>query len=360
MMSPFILAMLACSGDSKETGSSAPATVVDGVDSGTVDSVETTGRTESVGAIVDAARAFLAALDEPQRASVQFGLEHPERADWSNLPHAVHERRGVSFGELDAATVGLGWKLIRACLSAEGDQRARSIMRMEDLLWNDGDENADPGNYFFSFFDDPGTEAMWGWQLDGHHLALNFTVSEGRLSMAPSLWGTTPKSWPTGPFAGLAPMSEEEDRAFAWMASLSVEQRAMAQLDAGANPNLMAGPSSAPDAWPEPAGLSSTELTEAQRAALVDWIAVYVNNLADGHASDRMAEIEATLDDVSVAWMGGTVPGSMMYYRIQGSRVLIEFDHTVTADHIHAVYRDPLNDYGVNWLGKHRMEHHSH
>ena len=47
-----------------------------------------------------------------------------------------------------------------------------------------------------------------------------------------------------------------------------------------------------------------------------------------------------------------------MYYRIHGSRVLIEFDHTGTADHVHAVLRDPANDYGVNWLSKHRKEHH--
>ena len=141
MMGPYILAMLACSGGAKETGNAAPSTAVDGVDTGVGEGGETPGRMDSVNAIVDAARAFLGALDESQRASLQFGLEHPERTDWSNLPHAVHERRGVSFGELDADTVGLGWNLIRACLSAEGDQRARSIMRMEDLLWNDGDEN---------------------------------------------------------------------------------------------------------------------------------------------------------------------------------------------------------------------------
>jgi len=349
---------------SADSGGSAP---VDSGDPGTTDSGMTTlwpgsdvsDRQLMVDAMVLAAQAFLAGLDDYQRGQVQYSMGDSERSDWSNLPHAVHVREGVSFGELNEERMTLGWELIRTSLSTAGFARAQDIVQMEKLLWEDGDMNAFPGNYFFTFFDEPSTGSPWGWQLDGHHLAVNFTVVGSEVTIAPSLWGTTPKTWPSGEHAGLTPMAQEEDRAFEWIGSLTAEQLAQAQLSADADPDLMAGPTSVQEDWPEPRGIAVTDLDADQRAALLDWIAIYVGNLSEPQSAERMSEIEANLSDVSVAWMGGTEPGSMMYYRIQGSHVLIEFDHTRTDDHVHAVYRDPSNEYGVNWLGKHLAEHHS-
>ena len=319
---------------------------------------ELADRQAMVDEVVAAAQEFLAGLDDYQRGQAQYAFDHPERAEWSNLPHAVHIREGVSFGELNEERMALGWELIRTSLSAAGLARTQEIVQMEKLLWEDGDMNAFPGNYFFTFFDEPSTDTPWGWQLDGHHLALNFTVVGSEVTMSPSLWGTTPKIWPSGEHAGLSPMAAEEDLAFAWIASLNEDQLALAHLSPSADPDLMAGPTSTPDEWPDPMGVPVTALDATQREALLDWIAVYVGNLSESQAAERMAEIEENLGDASVAWMGGTNPGSMMYYRIQGSKVLIEFDHTRSADHIHAVYRDPSNDYGVDWLSKHLSEHH--
>jgi hypothetical protein len=316
-------------------------------------------RQAMVDSMVAAAQNFLASLDDSQRGQVQYGLDDAERSDWSNLPHAVYIRQGVSFGELNEERMALGWELIRVSLSAAGLQRAQDIVQMESLLWDDGDVNAFPGNFFFTFFDTPSSDAPWGWQLDGHHLALNFTVVGSEVTMTPSLWGTSPKTWLSGDYAGLTPMADEENKAFEWMANLNGEQLSLAQLSAEADPALMAGPTAPQEAWPEPQGIPVSALDTEQRAALLDWIAVYVGNLAEPQFFERMAEIEEHLDDVSVAWMGSTEPGSMMYYRIQGSRMLIEFDHTRSADHIHAVYRDPVNDYGGDWLRKHLHDHHA-
>ena len=316
-------------------------------------------RQAKVDAMVTAAEAFLEGLSEPQRNQLKYSFDHPERSDWSNLPHAVYARRGVSLGALSEENKALGWDLIRVSLSAAGLQRTKDIVQIEKLLWEAGDMNAFPGNYFFTFFDEPSSETRWGWQLDGHHLALNFTVVGPEVTIAPSLWGTSPTTWPTGEYAGLSPMADEENVAFEWIAGLTEDQMAIAQLNADGNPDLMAGPNSIQTEWPEPRGIPTTELSAGQRDALLDWIAIYVGNLSESQAAERMAEIEAHLDDTSVAWIGGTRPGEMMYYRIQGSHVLIEFDHTRTADHIHAVYRDPTNEYGVDWLSKHLAEHHS-
>ena len=161
-------------------------------------------RLESVETMAGAAQAFLGSLAAPLRTRIQFSLEHEERSDWSNLPHALHVREGVSFGELNEEQMDLGWALIRLSLSAAGLQRSREIVQLEQLLWEDGDMNAFPGNYFFTFFDEPLVDSPWGWQLDGHHLALNFSVVGSEVTMAPSLWGTSPKVWPTGEHEGLA------------------------------------------------------------------------------------------------------------------------------------------------------------
>ena len=336
----------------------------EGSDSGTTDPPSWPGsdvadRQAMVDTMVAAAQAFLDSLDDYQRGQVQYSLDDAERTDWSNLPHAVYHREGVSFGELNEDRMALGWELIRVSLSAAGLQRTQDIVQMEKLLWEDGDMNAFPGAYFFTVFDEPSSETPWGWQLDGHHLALNFSVVGPEVTITPSLWGTTPMTWPSGEHAGLSPMAAEEDVAFEWISSLNEDQLTLAQLSADADPDLMAGPTSIQADWPEPAGVPVTDLDGDQRKALLDWIAIYVGNLAEPQSAERMAEIEANLGDTSVAWMGGTTPGSMIYYRIQGSHLLIEFDHTRTADHAHAVYRDPTNDYGVNWLSKHLIEHHS-
>jgi len=46
--------------------------------------------------------------------------------------------------------------------------------------------------------------------------------------------------------------------------------------------------------------------------------------------------------------------GAAFYYRIHGPRILIEFDNTQnSANHIHALWRDPANDFGRNDLHRH-------
>ena len=314
---------------------------------------ERSDREDQASAMASAAAAFLASLDDYQRLQAQYELDHEERTDWSNLPHAVYARRGVSFSELNESRTALAWGLIEASLSAAGVSRAQAIIELEGLLWDAGDINANPGKYFFTFFGTPSLDDPWGWQLDGHHLALNFTVSGSEVTIAPSFWGAAPKTWVGEESPGLTPLADEEDLAFAWMGSLTSEQRMRAQLGEGLDPDLMAGAGTSPSDWPLVDGLPVSEMDAAQRRAVLDWIALFVGNLSGPQAAQRMHEVEASIDDVSVAWMGGTSVGDMMYYRIQGSRVLIEFDHSHAADHVHVVYRDPQNDYGGDWLRKH-------
>jgi len=89
-----------------------------------------------------------------------------------------------------------------------------------------------------------------------------------------------------------------------------------------------------------------------------------------------MSDVERHLDDTYFAWIGGTEPDSVFYYRIHSPVVLIELDHQRPAnlrhlakdpsqpnlEHIHTVVRTPNgNDYGKDLLRQHYEKHpHAH
>ena len=112
-------------------------------------------------------------------------------------------------------------------------------------------------------------------------------------------------------------------------------------------------------------GLRATGLEPAQKAKLLDLIALYVGNMDDGHAEVKMSEVRAHLDETYFAWRGEIGAEAVFYYRIQSPVLLIEFDHqgpialegprsVPTRRHIHTVVRTPNgNDYGKDLLRRH-------
>jgi hypothetical protein len=113
-------------------------------------------------------------------------------------------------------------------------------------------------------------------------------------------------------------------------------------------------------------------MTADQRQALLELVNLYVGNMREGHARVRMDEVRQHLDRTSFAWIGGTDPTSVFYYRIHSPVVLIEFDHqrpanlrhlaaepdTPNREHIHVVVRTPNgNDYGKDLLRQHYAAH---
>ena len=84
------------------------------------------------------------------------------------------------------------------------------------------------------------------------------------------------------------------------------------------------------------------------------------------------ARSSSTSTQTSFAWIGGTEPASVFYYRIHSPVILIEFDHQTPAnlrqlaanpnvpnrEHIHVVVRTPNgNDYGKDLLRQHYAQH---
>jgi hypothetical protein len=106
----------------------------------------------------------------------------------------------------------------------------------------------------------------------------------------------------------------------------------------------------------EPKGIPASALTEAQREILRRLVLSYADRVPEEVADDerRFYLDPANLDAVHFAWAGGSERGQRHYYRVQGPRVLIEYDNTQRAgNHCHAVWRDPVADFGLDVLYEH-------
>jgi hypothetical protein len=65
--------------------------------------------------------------------------------------------------------------------------KATTIMSLEEILRVQEHGTGpirDPELYFVSVFGAPDDQGEWGWRVEGHHLALNFTLRAGRVVSA--------------------------------------------------------------------------------------------------------------------------------------------------------------------------------
>ena len=110
-----------------------------------------------------------------------------------------------------------------------------------------------------------------------------------------------------------------------------------------------------------PKGVRGADLRSAQRDLLRQLLDVYVRRVPDELADHESAKYgsDAGVDVLSFAWAGGLEPGQPHYYRIQGSRLLAEYDNTQRGvNHVHTVWRDLDDDFGVDVLSDHYARTH--
>jgi hypothetical protein len=109
-----------------------------------------------------------------------------------------------------------------------------------------------------------------------------------------------------------------------------------------------------------PAGLPRQLMRHAQREALHALLDAYLDRLPEKTAEiERTKVLGAAADELHFAWAGSTEPHRPHYYRMQGPRLLVEYDNTQRdANHVHTVWRDPVADFGVDVLADHYA--HSH
>jgi hypothetical protein len=109
----------------------------------------------------------------------------------------------------------------------------------------------------------------------------------------------------------------------------------------------------------DPKGLPASEMKPAQQDALRQLVNVYLSRTAGELAFDHIERAASDIAALHFAWAGGDDPMTAHYYRIQGPRLLIEYDSPFDdGSHIHAVWRDPEGDFGADLLTAHYAEAH--
>lgn len=320
-----------------------------------------------------AALAFLAALTPDQRAKSTFPVDDDEWRKWMNQHFYV--RRGVGFNKMSEAQRAAAFALLRAALSARGLQLTRDIMRLNHTLAELNDNNFDEYGewlYWITVMGEPSATDPWGWQLDGHHLIVNYFVLGDQVVMTPSFFGSEPVIAHSGKYEGTYVLQEEQRMGLALIRALDERQRSKAVIEVSKTGNNNLAEAFKDNLVLDYAGIPASEMSPAQQERLLALIERYVGNMREGHARVKMDEVRRHLDDTWFAWIGGTEEKSVFYYRIHSPVILIEFDHQLPVglrhlssdprvpdrEHIHTVIRTPNgNDYGKDLLRQHYERH---
>ena len=320
-----------------------------------------------------AATAFLAALTPEQKGRTLFPVDDVEWRKWMNVHR--YARQGVSFQEMSEAQRAAAFGLLRASLSAKGLKLSQDIMKLNHTLGELNNDNfTEYGEwlYWITVMGEPSADKPWGWQIDGHHLIVNYFVLRDQVVMSPVFVGSEPVVARAGKYRGVSILQEEQARGLAMLRSLDEAQRKKAVLEVNKTGNNNLAEAFKDNLVLDYAGVKAAELNARQRTELEGLIELFVTYQQEGHARVRMDEVRAHLDRTHFAWIGGSTDDSVFYFRIHSPVLLIEFDHQRPAntrhlaknpqqpirDHIHVVVRTPNgNDYGKDLLRQHYEQH---
>ena len=325
----------------------------------------------STGPVVQAARRFIEALTPEQRRATTFAVDDSEWRRWNNVHRA--QRAGVGFKDMTEEQRTQAFNLLAAALSAKGLEKTRNIMRLNQTIAEMTKRFDEYGEwlYHLTVMGEPHAAEPWGWQLEGHHLIVNYFVLGDQVVMSPTFMGSEPVIAEAGAYAGTRVLQDEQGKGLALMQALAPEQQQKAIIENGPKTANRSQAQAFRDNLQLPyAGIRAAELNAKQRALLVDLVAEYVGNMPEGHAKVRMAEVRAHLDATYFGWIGEFAPDSVFYYRIHSPVILVEFDHQTPValpgpkvpnrQHVHSVVRTPNgNDYGKDLLRQH-YERHKH
>ena len=328
----------------------------------------------STAQIKEAADGFLATLSTADLSRAHFAITDPEWRDWSNVDVGIFPRRGISLEEMTEVQKESAWNLLAVALSAEGLEQTQNIMKTEQTLFEINGEPIRYGTekYYITMMGIPSSENPWGFQLDGHHLVINYFVLGDQVVMTPAFWGGEPVYADAGMYLGNHILQEEQNTGLTLMQSLDSEQKQRATISASKVRNSQVAAANQDNLVLNYEGIKGSDLTSQQRLYLLNVIRSFVGALRDPHAEITMEEVGQYLDDTYFAWVGESEDDSVFYYRIHSPVILIEFDHqgpvgtlhknpagVPTRDHIHTVVRTPNgNDYGKDLLAQHLAREH--
>lgn len=322
--------------------------------------------------LISAADTFIATLTDAQKQDTLYPIDNLEWRRWANM--SIYKRHGVSFDDMSDAQKTAAWDLLDSALSNKGVTLARDIMHLNETLGELTSNNFvefGEGKYWLTFMGTPSASEPWGWQLDGHHLIINFFVQGDQIVMTPAFWGSEPAVATGGKYAGTRIMDDEQTKGLALINALDAQQQKAAILFTSKTGNNIMTEAWSDNVVMDYAGAAVSGFNTEQKALLMDVIGLYIGNMEAPLAEDKMKEITAYLDQTHFAWIGETKEDSVFYYRIQSPVLVIEFDHQAPVglthmyprgvpyrEHVHSMVRTPNgNDYGKDLLRQHYISH---
>lgn len=326
------------------------------------------------------ANLFLDSLNESQINTVKIPLNSSERSQWTNLPNIMMQPAGLLIKDMNQKSRKALHRLMRATLSSQGYSKITGVMLLDDLLqkiemqdWQSNKERndfvktfskpmakafiltRDYENYSVAVFGEP-SDKNWGWRITGHHLAANFTLVDGKIAFTPTFLGSNPMEVQNGRYAGFMALANEGALGIGLMKSFNKTQLRKAITNNKVAKDIFEGVGRR-KSLQNYEGIKATELTNKQTLLLENLIIEFTNNAKTEAAVSQLNLIKDDWDKLWFSWHGPVDTDSRFYYRIHGPRVLIEYNR-VDDNHDHMIIRDPSNDYGEDWLGKHYEEHH--
>ena len=149
-------------------------------------------RVNTPAALSDAAKAYLNSLTPEQRAKTVYPFDDAERLNWRFIP--VEDRKGVPLREMTSAQKHLAEALLSAALSNQGIIKAHTIMSLDQVLKEREAKQAkqqferDPEKDYVTIFGEPSETGTWGFRFEGHHVATNFTIANGKIASSPNFF----------------------------------------------------------------------------------------------------------------------------------------------------------------------------
>ena len=313
-----------------------------------------------------AADALIASLNAKQKVQAVFKFDGEERTYWHFIPAEMLKgggRKGLQIKDMTGQQIELTHALLKTVLSESGHSKVKNIMFLEDILHVlEGKGRRfvrDRDAYHILVFGKPGNKGAWGWRFEGHHVSLNYTIVNGKLSVVPSFLASNPAVADFGPGRKLIALEAEEFAARDLRTSLNAAQVKQAVIADKAPRDILTG------ALPEVevmknTGIAFGDLDKDQQSQLTNLIQEYINRHRAVVAKEDWAKIEkAGLGKIRFSWAGSIKAFEPHYYRIQGPTFLLEYANTQNgSNHIHATWRDFNGDFGRDILREHFKKAH--
>jgi hypothetical protein len=239
-------------------------------------SIRSTG--VSTDPVREAAEAFLNALTPEQQKKTVFPVKDDEWRKWMNQHFYI--RQGVRFEEMTEAQREAAFGMMRAGLSAKGLKLTRDIMKLNETLGELNNNNfAHYGEwmYYLTVMGKPSKTEPWGWQLDGHHLIINYFVLGDQVVMTPLFVGSEPVIATSGKYKGTGILQDEQGAGLRMIRALDETQRNKAILEVSKTGNNNLTEAFKDNVVLDYAGVKAATFTQTQREELMKLIELYVS-----------------------------------------------------------------------------------